>query len=362
MSRADVFVLGTSHHVASGHVREQMHVESEELLEGLRRLLDRRDVLEVVPVITCARLELYGYSESSERDLTLLQRLVKRRSGLSAAELDQHTYVRRGADAVAHLFRVTAGLDSAVYGEAQVLGQVRDAYQKAATLDICGTHLHRLFQSALFTGKRVRSETRIGRGAASVASAAVRMLQREIKSLQDAATIVLGAGETGALVARLLRKRGVERLWIANRSEDRGASAAGAIGAETISLSKALQLIPGVDLVVGALAASPRFVTTASIWNDDHSRREQFFLDLAHPANFSAELAELPGVRLLTLEDVFERIQAVRRSRAAQVPRAREIVIEEAQRFDEWLRGRIAASRTVPLPRAVSSLESVVGS
>ncbi len=175
----ELFVLGTNQSVACARIRERLHVDLEELYAALRPLQLLRETLsEAVPLATCARLELYGVAPDADRAVSALRRLMAQRAHLSRSELETHTYVHRGRDAVRHLFRVAAGLDSVIHGEAQILGQVRDAAHHPQVATTEGPVLHRLFQRALSTGKRVRCETGIGRGAASLASASVTMLQK----------------------------------------------------------------------------------------------------------------------------------------------------------------------------------------
>ena len=197
---AKLFIVGTSQSVASASVRERMYVELEELYGELRRFRhDTRIIEEAVPLFTCGRMELYCVSPRPLRALKVLRKTISVRSGLSEEELDAHSYTHWGDQAARHLFRVASGLDSVIYGEAQILGQVREALLHPATEGVGGSFMKRLFQSALAAGKRVRTETEIGRGSASVAGAALCVLETEAGSFRDKSALVLGAGETGAL-------------------------------------------------------------------------------------------------------------------------------------------------------------------
>ena len=361
MDPARLFVVGTSHSVASSALRERLHVEREELQGALARLRRRGRVLrEAVPLATCARLELYGVSDQPRRAVRLLRRIMAHRTGLSAAEIEAHSYVHQGPDAVRHLLRVASGLDSVVHGEAQILGQVRDAYELTASVDTAGPVLHRLFQDALATGKRVRSQTDIGRGAASLATAALALLQREAGPLSERSALVIGAGDTGSLVAGLLRKAGVGRLRIANRTMERARTVADAYGAEHHDLSELPALLAESDIVVGAVEAagrvvevdalapvSPVLVSSASNGHATGDRsvvRARYFMDLAHPRNFDPAIGELPDVHLFDLDHVFRRVRAARAARANQVPHAEAIVDEAAAAFMAWLRSRDGVS------------------
>jgi glutamyl-tRNA reductase len=338
----DLFVLGTSQSVAPTEVRQRLHVRLEEVYATLGRLLTERGILEeAVPLSTCARLELYCVAPDVDHAERVLLRLMARRTGLRPDEVRAHGYAFRGERAVRHLFRVAAGLDSVVHGEAQVLGQVRGAAQHPLSAHGKGPVLHRLFEAALATGKRVRTETEIGRGAASLVGAALAMLKREAGSLEPLSVLVLGAGETGALVARLLRKSGVRHIVIANRTVETAREVAAQLGAEVRSLSELPVLIAGADLVVGAVGGGELVVTRDTLEGlRSAAPSPRYLLDLAHPRNFDPGLAEVAGIQLIDLEDVFEQVEAARDARAAQVPEAERIVREEAEEFVRWQRSR----------------------
>lgn len=343
MSAKQIFVLGTSQSVASAAMREQMYVDLEEVYETLGDLLTCRNVLdEAVPLATCGRLELYCVAEDPDRAVKLLVRMMERRTGLARNAFREHVYTLRGGEAVRHLLRVAAGLDSVVHGEAQILGQVRDAARDRRAVLTKGPVLHRLFETALATGKKVRTETEIGRGAASLAGAALRMVEREMEDLDSSTALVIGAGDTGSLVARLLAKAGVGELILANRTLETARSTASSLGAEVIPLSEIPQGLSRADLVVGAVTADDFVVSmdTLASLNGRRGDHPRYFLDLAHPRNFDPRLAEVDGVELFDLDHVFERVEAAKASRAAQVPRAEAIVRSQAEEFDRWLRSR----------------------
>lgn len=343
MSTPEIFVIGTSQTVASAAMRERMFVELEEVYEALGELLAARGVLgEAVPLATCGRLELYGVAADPERATRLLVRMMERRTGLDRGGFREHVYTLRGPAAVRHLLRVASGLDSVVHGEAQILGQVREAARDGRAVMTKGAVLHRLFETALATGKKVRTETEIGRGAASLAGAALQMVRREMKSLDSVTALVIGAGDTGSLVARLLRKAGVGELILANRTLETAKETASSLGAEVIGLDRIADGIARADLVIGAVTASDFVVTPETLagLNGAAGDRTRYFLDLAHPRNFDPALGDFGGVELFDLDHVFERVEAARESRAAQVPRAEAIVQAQAEHFARWLRSR----------------------
>jgi glutamyl-tRNA reductase len=338
----EVFVLGSSQSVASARERELLHVDVDEMYEALDDFLARGLLDEAVPLATCGRVEVYGASRHPERALRALRTLLAHRTGIAPDRIAEHSYVHRNRDAVVHLFRVAAGLDSVVYGEAQIIGQVRDALEDPRTRETAGTFLLRLFQNALAAGKRVRTETKVGHGAVSLAGAALQLLQSRVGSLEPLSAVVLGAGDTGVLMARLLRKEGLRRLTVANRTLDRAERVARELGGTATGLDDIPGLVSGADIVVGAVGESFDLVTP-ELMNGTltgANARDRYFIDLAHPRNFHPEMASQPGVYLVDLEKVFSNVEEARHSREAETPRAEALVSEEADAFMKWMRTR----------------------
>ena len=340
MSGLGVFVVGTSHAVASAEARERLHLESAEVLEALTPVLLRSDLLtEALPLVTCGRLELYGVSNRPARAAQTLTRLVAQRTGFDRTDLAENTFELQGKEAVQHLLRVSAGLDSVVHGEAQILGQVRSAAHDPKSSLAKGTVLHRLFELALLTGKRVRSETRIGHGAASLAGASLKLVYSEVPDLDRASVLIVGAGDTGSLVARLLAKRGVGRIVMANRTLETAHTVAASLGATAVPLSELAAEIAKADLVVGAAGDSHHLITPESVLSS-RENKPLWFIDLAHPRNVHPDVTKLLGVRVFDLDAVASQVESAKAARLAQTPKAEEIVLEGVSHFEEWFRSR----------------------
>jgi glutamyl-tRNA reductase len=345
----DLFVLGTSHSVAPGAMRERLHVDPERVQVTLLRLVDSGLLEEAGALVTCGRYEIYGVAEHPTRARRLLARLMARETGVARGELEAHVYLRVGGAAATHLFRVASGLDSVVQGEAQILGQVREVVSSPQLTTTMGPTLKRLFQSAVACGKRVRTETDIGRGAASLAGASLDLVRRRAGGLEGRSAVVVGAGETGGLVARLLMKAGVARLQVVNRTPEPARQLASALGGTAHTLDELPALLAGADLVVGATASPTHLITPATLSGVPLAGRTLYFIDLGHPRNVDPALSARAGVEILDLEDVERRTRAAREARAAQVPRAEALVDDEVARFLAWTNGRHA----LPVVRAV---------
>ena len=259
-------------------------------------------------------------------------------------------------DLVRHLFRVTAGLDSLVLGEAQIQGQVRDAYTAAADVETAqgpavGPRLHRCFQHALFVGGRVRSETDLGWGSASVATAALELARKIFASLRGRRALVLGAGEMSELVLACFRAEGVQSTIVANRTYERAAALAARWGAEAAPLDRLPEILRGVDLVLCSTAA-PHPVLTAERFRrafpngPDHPL---CLLDLAVPRDVDPAIGQLRNVFLYDLDDLQRIVDAALDRRRDAVPRAEAIVAEEVEAFWSWY----SALEAVPTIRAL---------
>jgi len=359
-----LFVLGTSHQVATAPLRERLQSEAPGVREALARLTGPRGPLDESALLaTCGRFEIYGVAEHPRRARRLLLRLA-RRAGVGDKAIQQHRmYFLSGSSAAEHLFRVASGLDSAIRGEAQILGQVRGVLADGHDERTLGPKLLRLFQGAVGAGKRVRAQTRIGRGAASLASASLHLLRARMGNLEGTRALVLGAGETGELAARLLAKAGC-RIVVANRTLERAVALAGEVGGEGRSLEGFQRLLPEADLVVGAVAASAALLGRADLERiqGEGLPVPRYFLDLAHPRNFAPDLGEMAGNVLMDLDFVHHNAADALRAREAEVPEAEAIVADEVARFVAWYRGRpgvprIRAVREQILSMAMSEAE-----
>lgn len=341
------FVLGTNHSLAPGAVRERMVADPDQTRAFLDGFAGRADVREYIVLSTCGRFEVYATAADPARAQRLLLAAAARSAGLSIRELLMASRVLTGASAVTHLHRVAAGLESAVQGEAQILGQVRNALVRNENGG-AGPVLHRLFQSAVLTGKRVRSETGLGRGAVSLASAALDMVRVRAGGLAGMRALVIGAGETGRLVARLLRDGGVAELSVANRTAARGRALAALLDARVVDFADVAACLPQVDLVVVAVNSRVPVLTAAQLPTNG-SRVPPFFIDLSHPSAIDPAIGERPGTERIDLDAIQTRVIAARTSRASQVPAAEALVAAGVADYLGWL----ASRATLPVVRAL---------
>jgi glutamyl-tRNA reductase len=309
--------VGVSHRVAPVELRERVALTPEASAALAAEIGD------AVCLSTCYRTEIYLADGSDERVVATLE-------ALAGEPLDSVVYRLHDEAAAVHLFRVAAGLDSLVPGEAEILGQVRSAFEASTT----GSLLDRVFRQALQVGKRVRSETAIGESPASVPSAAAALAQQVFGDLRGRRVLVVGAGRMGELATANLSSRGAAIAYVANRSEERAGELAARYGAEPIGLDGVAARLGEVDVVLAATSA-PDFLVAAADVPSRH-RRPLFFIDLAVPRNVHPAVAGLDGCYLYGVDDLEAVVAETLSDRRVAAARAEQLVAEEAQRFREW--------------------------
>ncbi len=258
---AEIVVFGLSHHVAPVEVREMVALTEKEIPEVLQNIHRHPGIDEVVILTTCNRTEIYAYvSQAFIQRPYFFEFLKNVRPDISPAD-ESLFYLYEGSEAITHLFKVAAGMDSMIIGEPQILGQVKDAFRMASEAGTTGTILNKLFLFAIAAGKRVRSETALGRGAISVASATVELSEKVFKHLSERKALVIGAGETGALVAHHLRERNIGELFIANRTRSRAEKLAQQFRMQVVEWEELGNHLAKMDIIIGATSA-PHYILT----------------------------------------------------------------------------------------------------
>ncbi len=344
---ARLMLLGWDFRVAEASVRERIAFTAEEVREGLGRLVGNSLVSEGVIVSTCHRSEIYGLADG-DRFAEELTRFLSEWRGLSVAELSRSSFQREGAEVARHLFRVAAGLDSMALGESEVLRQVRQALRLARESGSTRAVLHRLFESAVAAGKRVRAETEIGMHPLSIPSIGFELATKVFGDLSGRTILVLGAGETGSLFARQAVEAGVRDVRIANRTLARGEELAAKIQGTAVSWESLAHELSSADVVVGT-AASPRpVIVKGDVENAMRQRRGKpmFFLDLAVPADVDPAVAQIYNTFVYALNDLEGVAAENRRRRAHEIPRAEVVVEEELAKFLNWF-GNLSVVPTV---------------
>jgi glutamyl-tRNA reductase len=324
-------VLGINHKTAPVALREKVAFGEARLLTALRTLRQEAGVAEVVILSTCNRTEVYwaGTATGSE-----LSSWLERHHG-SGLDLASSLYVHRERQAVEHAFSVASGLDSMVLGEAQILGQLKDAYRAAQEAGSTGPSLNKLFQAAFSAAKRVRSETRIGENAVSIASATVSLARRVYSDLSAHTALMVGAGDMNALTARHFQSAGVKRLVIANRTLGRAQTLAAELKAYAVGLEDLDKELALADIVITCTASAVPLITKKAAETAIRARRRRpiFMVDLAVPRDIDPAVAELEDVYLFSIDDLQQLIDENRQQRVVAAGGARLLIEEEVARF-----------------------------
>ncbi|HEU4632096.1 MAG TPA: glutamyl-tRNA reductase [Gemmatimonadaceae bacterium] len=331
-----VTVVGVSHATAPIAVRERLVYDADEVAPALRVLHERPGVREAVLLSTCNRTELYVVADEG----TPVQEAVLALFGERLGEpVGTHAFVHHDKHAVAHLFRVASGMDSMILGEAQIHGQVRRAWELGRAFS--GAVLNRLFQTALLVGSRVRTETALGRGAASVSSAAVKLARQIFGSLTGRRAMVLGAGEMAELALECLMSEGVRAAVVANRSYERAAELAARHGAVAVHYDACWNGLADIDVLLCSTSAPHPVVTAARLRQALRSRggRPLCVLDIALPRDVEPAVGQLDHVYLYDLDDLRAVATASLERRRQELPSAEQVVADETQRFWEWVAG-----------------------
>ncbi len=336
---SELLLLGTSHKTAPLALRERLALTDTGVQTLLAEVRSIPDVQEAVVVSTCNRTELYlVVGDPVEAESAVVAQLA-RRAGLRPTQLLEGVYSERNCDAARHLYRVSSGLESMVVGEAEVQGQVKRAYEAAQTAGTTGTLTNRLFQAALATGKRVRTETQIGAGRQSVASVAVDLAMDTLGDLADRNVLIVGAGETAELTAQALHERGVATLFVANRRRERAEILATRFAGATLSFDELPTALLRADIVV-ASTSSPHALIEAEAIDEVLAEREGrplLLIDLAVPRDIEPACAGLPGVTLANVDDLHAVVRRHAGVRQSEASGAEAIVEDEIADFASWL-------------------------
>jgi len=337
----DLVFVGWNHRGASLDLREKLAFTPERAREALEGLFREQILTEGAVVSTCNRAEIYGLTDRPD-GFEALAAFFSRFHDVDSAVLRESALSGTGDATVRHLFRVASGLDSMVLGEAQILGQIREAHKRATEARTARTVTSRLFQSAVECGKRVRAETALGTRPTSVPGVALSIVGRVFESLAECRVLLIGAGETVELTAQLLADDGVKSLVFTNRSPARATALAARFGGAVVPWEARVPAFATVDIVLSA-TGSPEPVVTAEALGKVLARSRRrgplLVLDLAVPRDVEPAVEDFSDVYRYDLDALGELAQQNAQERLAEVPRAEAIVEESVQRFLSWLAG-----------------------
>jgi glutamyl-tRNA reductase len=345
---SELLALGISHKSAPVALRERLAFSDGQAERLVRELVARDEVREAVAISTCNRTEIYLVaSDAVDAESELLGRLA-RRADIRPTQLAGLVISPRNCDAARQLFRVTAGLESMIVGEAEVQGQVKRAYERALTAGTTGPLTNHLFRAALQTGKRVRTETGLGASRTSVSTVAVDLAREVVGDLSERRVVIIGAGETAELTARALADQGVSTIFVANRRADRALALAERFGGRVASLQELPDRLQEADIVVSS-TASPHALIEAdelAVVMAARGHRPLLLIDIAVPRDVEHACAEIEGVTVYDIDDLQRVVARNLEVRAGERSAAEAIVEQELQRFATWM-GQLDVSPTI---------------
>ena len=350
-------VLGINHRTAPVEVRGQVAFPPEQLARALAELTALEGMHEAAILSTCNRTEIYCTRDdtSAETIASWLCRFHR----LDPGSLQPHLYNYHEAEAVRHILRVAAGLDSMILGEPQILGQMKDCYQQALQANSLDTLVNRLFQHTFSVAKQIRTDTAIGASPVSVAFAAVSLARQIFDKLEDQTALLIGAGETIELTARHLHEQGIGKIVIANRTVARAHDLAAQFNGYGIGLDEIPAHLAEADIVISSTGSPAPLITLDQVRPALKKRKHRpvFMVDIAVPQDIAAEVAELDDIYLYTVDDLKQVIEENLRSREEAALQAEEIIDDQVERFMAWLRSRDA----VPTVRAYREHAQLLG-
>lgn len=336
-----ILCLGLNHTSAPLHVREKLALDEDIVRIALARLacghIDT-PLTELVIISTCNRVELYAVS--NQIAFTEMEIFLSEISNVAVEQFHAYLYRFEGIGASRHLFEVAAGLDSQVIGEPQILGQVTRALELARGQDTAGSFLNRLFQAAIHVGKRTRTETAISHNAASVSSLAASLSERVIHKISEAQIVILGAGEMAELAVEALRKRGAQKILVVNRTLERAQVLIQRWGAQAATFEYLHMALETADILITSTGA-PHTLISPEMVKETMKRREGrplVLIDIAVPRDVDPDVATIPHVKLYDIDHLNAQLENSLAERMAEVPQVRNILDEELNLFDDYLK------------------------
>lgn len=354
-----IVVMGINHRSAPLDVIERVSISDSALPKALHGLASRENVRETVVLSTCNRTEVYVVAEKFHGAYGDVRDFFCEISGLSADDLHPHFYSQHDEAAVAHLFEVACGLDSAVIGESEILGQVKVAWEKARDQTTARTTLNMLFRYAVEVGKRARTETAISSSTASVSHAAVEMARESLGSLSGRRMLVVGAGDMGTGIARALAGAGATDIVVLNRSTERATKLAQRVGAIVGDFDNLATALTSADVVLTCTGSGETIITKDMVKTARATGQPLLIVDIAMPRDVEHSVGGLEGVTLRDLHDLRDWAQTGIDARKLEAQQVREIVAYEVERFGQDFVARQAAPLIAELHQRVETLRQI---
>ncbi|MEA1961052.1 MAG: glutamyl-tRNA reductase [Bacillota bacterium] len=334
-----ILLAGVNHRTAPIEIREKFSFSEADIEMAYNILSKKTEIEGAVILTTCNRTEVYATTRDIESGQVVLRDFLATYTGLENRKLERYLYQPTCFAAIEHLFRVSAGLDSMIIGETQILGQLKGAYIKAWECNASDSVLNHLFQKALYVGKKVRSETAIDQHPVSISYASVELAQSLLGTLKDKTVLVIGTGETGELTTRYLLSKGLTSVMVSNRSFEKAKALADEFGGRAIQLNAVFEELSRADIVISCTAANHYVIRQENAREVLINRQGKkiLFIDIAVPRDIDPTLADIEGVYIYDIDRLQDALDGSYEERKAASAFAEKIIKSELAEFNQWL-------------------------
>ncbi|MBI5642349.1 MAG: glutamyl-tRNA reductase [Deltaproteobacteria bacterium] len=354
----NLIIVGLNHKTSPIEIREKLSFPAQTIGEPLKRLTNHYGLNEGVILSTCNRVEVLAITSDMEKGVWQIKRFLSDFHDIPLEKLDDHLYVHCGEDAVKHLFRVGAGLDSMVMGEPQILGQVKDSYGYAVQHNSAGVIVNKLYHKAFQVAKRIRSETKIGESAVSISFAAVELARKIFGDLSGKSVMLIGAGEMAELAAKHLMTNGIREILVANRTYEKAVEMVKGFGGTAIMFREFPHYLKNVDIVIASTGA-PNFIIRPDQIHDvmkERKHKPMFFIDISVPRNVDPLINNIDNCYVYDVDNLQGVVVANLQERAKEAEQAERIVVEEIEKFYRWIKSLDVVPTIIALRQACDQI------
>ena len=348
MAEVNLILVGVNHKTTPVEIREKLAFTKGKIEESVDRLFNFPDIIEHTILSTCNRVEIYARANCQDSAIKSIKQFICDFHEVSPVELEDHFYSYRNEEAVEHLFRVSSSLDSMILGEAQILGQVKDAYSLAKDLRSTGLVLNQLFEKAFSIAKKVREETGIAERSVSISSAAVELAQKIFDDLENRTVMLVGTGEMAELAAKHLISYGVKTVYVTSRTYDRAVNLARTLNGSALDFEAFKNELHRADIVITSTSAPNFIIKKEMVEKAIHERKNKpiFFIDIAVPRDIEPDVNDLENIYLYDIDDLQVVVSANMKQREKEAENAMNFISQEVTKFNNWV-GTLDAVPTI---------------
>ena len=348
MAEINLILVGVNHKTTPVEIREKLAFTKGKIEKSVDRLFNFPDIIEHTILSTCNRVEIYARANCQDSAIKAIKQFICDFHEVSPVELEDHFYSYRNEEAVEHLFRVSSSLDSMILGEAQILGQVKDAYSLAKDLRSTGLVLNQLFEKAFSIAKKVREETGIAERSVSISSAAVELAQKIFDDLENRTVMLVGTGEMAELAAKHLISYGVKTVYVTSRTYDRAVNLARTLNGSALDFEAFKNELHRADIVITSTSAPNFIIKKEMVEKAIHERKNKpiFFIDIAVPRDIEPDVNDLENIYLYDIDDLHVVVSANMKEREKEAENAMNFISQEVTKFNNWV-GTLDAVPTI---------------